>query len=328
MVKEMDNQKNSNKKVKQPQHKTYKKNIGGKIVNFDLDAPIEKFKDSENFGYPNQFGSNAEWERRKKELDNSEVGRPREREKINKGFSKPENIDALQKHDLSLFPIQIRIYKLPFDYKSMYYKFDKLKKPHYNDPIQASNYGLAAEENYILNQSPFKHLSELILECVRQYNFEILNYKVDRWKFTQSWLAYKSNGQEHKTHFHPNSIISGILFFHEEQDNSDVQYYNEICAHMPPTLFYENGEETEQFFVPLTDGPNNTLPRVPPTSQFNKYGRYFEMPYSPGQLILFPSTLFHGVPINTTNLIRKSLSMNIVPEYGVGDKDDMTELLF
>ena len=66
----MDNQKNSNKKVKQPQHKTYKKNIGGKIVNFDLDAPIEKFKDSENFGYPNQFGSNAEWERRKKELDN------------------------------------------------------------------------------------------------------------------------------------------------------------------------------------------------------------------------------------------------------------------
>ena len=126
----------------------------------------------------------------------------------------------------------------------MYYKFDKLKKPHYNDPIQASNYGLAAEENYILNQSPFKHLSELILECVRQYNFEILNYKVDRWKFTQSWLAYKSNGQEHKTHFHPNSIISGILFFHEEHDNSDVQYYNEICAHMPPTLFYENGEET------------------------------------------------------------------------------------
>ena len=47
----------------------------------------------------------------------------------------------------------------------MYYKFDKLKKPHYNDPIQASNYGLAAEENYILNQSPFKHLSELISDA-------------------------------------------------------------------------------------------------------------------------------------------------------------------
>jgi len=251
------------------------------------------------------------------------------------GFEEFKTDDVIERYDISLFPTQIGIHSLPFDYKSMYYNFDKIKKPPYNDPIQATSYGLAAEENYILNQSPFKHLSEVILGCAKKYNDDILNYQVDEWKFTQSWLAYKGNGHMHKKHKHPNSIISGILFFHEEQDTNDVEYFEEICRSMPPTRFFETGrDEHQDLLVPFRDSLDQSTiynPEGKPEKsnfKYYMYGRFFDVPYIPGNLVLFPSTLYHGVSTNTTNLLRKSLSMNIVPKYGLGDRDTMTEVLF
>ena len=53
----------------------------------------------------------------------------------------------------------------------------------------------------------------------------------------------------------------------------------------------------------------------------------FIIPFDVGKFILFPSSLHHGVPINDTDEVRKSVSMNIIPKSGVGTKRGLSELL-
>ena len=45
-------------------------------------------------------------------------------------------------------------------------------------------------------------------------------------------------------------------------------------------------------------------------------------------IILFPSSLLHSVPLNTTDSIRKSLAFNAVPKTGLGTESSLNELKF
>ena len=54
----------------------------------------------------------------------------------------------------------------------------------------------------------------------------------------------------------------------------------------------------------------------------------FSIPFEVGKFILFPSYFQHSVPENKTKIVRKSVSMNIVPKGRLGDKTSLTELLF
>ena len=46
----------------------------------------------------------------------------------------------------------------------------------------------------------------------------------------------------------------------------------------------------------------------------------FSIPFEVGKFVLFPSYFQHSVPENKTKIVRKSVSMNIVPKGGLGDK--------
>ena len=54
----------------------------------------------------------------------------------------------------------------------------------------------------------------------------------------------------------------------------------------------------------------------------------FAVNYTPGMLLLFPSYLFHSVPINNTKNIRSSLAFNVVPKSNLGSEENLTELRF
>ena len=52
----------------------------------------------------------------------------------------------------------------------------------------------------------------------------------------------------------------------------------------------------------------------------------FMLPCKPGDLILFPSSLRHSVPINTTNKNRISLSFNTFVSDTLGSENELTHL--
>lgn len=52
----------------------------------------------------------------------------------------------------------------------------------------------------------------------------------------------------------------------------------------------------------------------------------FLLPIKSGELILFPSTLKHSVPINTSNKNRISLSFNTFVSDKLGSEIELTEL--
>jgi len=248
------------------------------------------------------------------------------------------NIDDVVKTELNLFPTPVSMYKLPFDYKTTYKFIDEEPLPYVidrsSDPGPANSTsnsntfygayrgpaGISTEYSSIMNKPELGELSKFILECVVDYNNKKLGYHVNEWKFSQTWTSYKATGQQHITHYHPNSVLSGIFYFSEKQDEIS-EYYTNLWKYMPPLIFvkyWNNFDEigqagvTSMIHVPIREEMRN-----------NEYA----IPFEPNKLILFPSWLSHYVPVNDTLLIRKSVSLNIVPTNRLGDPHTMTELL-
>ena len=230
------------------------------------------------------------------------------------------NIGDVVKTELNLFSTPISMYKLPFDYKTTYKFIDEEPLPYAVDEDD-EKYGVSTMHDYIMNKPELGELSKFILECVVDYNNRKLGYNVKEWKFSQTWSSYKATGQRHLMHYHPNSVISGIFYFSEKQDEIS-EYYTNQWKFMPPVIFVnhwnkfdELGEEagvTSMIHIPIRDGMRN-----------NEYA----IPFEPNKLILFPSWLGHRVPVNNTLMIRKSVSLNIVPTRALGNRQQMTELL-
>jgi len=208
-------------------------------------------------------------------------------------------------HDMNLFPTPIRLISLPAKYAEVCSFFDEQK--HYPTGKNASLYGSHSENTYILDEPECKDLKKYILEQVKKYNDESLGYDVDEWIFSQTWISHKEPGESHIPHTHPNSVISGVFFY-----GGAVKKSSSIEFHPPGAFASYNTFSIEKKF-------NEKNPNT---------WKSFSISFDVGKFILFPSFLQHGVPKNETNMVRKSISMNIVPKGGVGEKRSLTELLF
>ena len=208
---------------------------------------------------------------------------------------------------MDLFPIPLFITSIPPNLSSIVPFFNQQKM---GGNEGANNiYGIKSLNSYILNEPECLELSQFIISQTKIYSNQILNYNYPSYKFTQSWLSYKRPKESHIQHSHPNSIISGVL------------YYGEYSKLSPSIVFHKNtsfpsNTNSIQIKYKSTDSPS-------PYSSEN----IFYNP-NPGDLILFPSYLQHSVPTNTSDKIRKSLAFNIVPTEGLGDEESLTELKF
>ena len=164
-------------------------------------------------------------------------------------------------------------------------------------------YGTNSLNTYILNDDKCKELRSFILEMALNFGKE-LGYICDEYKITQSWITHKYPNQSHAPHSHSNSLFSGV-FYYGSQFKSD-------CSSIK---FHKPGSNHQDIAHPNTE---NSLFLTETVSY---------LPTS-GDLLIFPSTLVHSVPKNTTNEIRKSLAFNIVPKNGLGHETTLTELKF
>ena len=210
-------------------------------------------------------------------------------------------------YDLNLFPIPIRIVKIPQEYSTVCSFFDE----QVHNPDTGGNsvdYGSHSSNSYILNEPECKNLANYILKKVKDYNDKILGYDVKKWQFSQTWVSHKAPGQQHIPHTHPNSVISGVFFYGEVVEKTEA-------------LIFQS---------PFTGGiRQNSLSVEKPYNKDNpNTWSGFQIAFEPGNMVLFPSWFSHSVPTNKTELVRKSVSMNIIPMGGVGDRKSLTELLF
>ena len=115
--------------------------------------------------------------------------------------------------------------------------------------------------------------------------------------------------QQHVKHFHPHSLISGVLFFGETSNST-------------PALKFHRSDE---FSKHQTGHKYNNHTSIENIALINQE---FSLPYELNSLVLFPSILEHSVPKNVSHTPRKSLAFNIVPAEGFGTEETLTELKF
>jgi len=214
--------------------------------------------------------------------------------------NKPLNFEILE-----LFPTPVFTTTLPNQYAGVTEWFFKQKmRGDKNDVI---NYGDRSDNSYILDEPECKDFKPFVLGLAKTYG-DMLGYDYESYRFGQSWLSYKHPGQHHTQHTHPNSLISGVFYFGQPE------------------------EKTPAIRLHQMSGGFNTSYISPKKVQDKRNLKYaweqFDIEFTPGLLLLFPSYLHHSVPLNKTNSTRCSLAFNVVPEVGFGVEGSLTELKF
>ena len=205
-----------------------------------------------------------------------------------------------------LFPIPILNCSLPISLSNIIPWLDSQPMETPN-PLGKGHYGTTSKNTYILDDDTCTEIRNFILEKALVLG-KSLGYECTEYRMTQSWITHKKPTQSHHPHSHSNSILSGV-FFYGSSFKSDC---SAIIFHHPET------RTQGQISIPK----NPELAPTPYSSETNAYKP------TPGDLIIFPSTLSHSVPENTTNEVRKSLAFNIIPKEGLGEKTALNQLKF
>lgn len=156
-------------------------------------------------------------------------------------------------------------------------------------------------DTYILNNKKLKNLKEDLTFMLNDYFNKIICPKDDVFPYiTQSWLNWTSSKEYHHQHFHPNSILSGVLYINADANNDNIDFI---------------------------DGTYDAIkfePRPDKLNPFNGKGATFRV--ETGMVILFPSKLNHSVVIKKGENVRVSLAFNSFVKGTLGDLRFLTEL--
>ncbi len=210
---------------------------------------------------------------------------------------------------IELFPTPVFTTQLPesFGYLTEFFYKQEMKGSSEESGVDVSNYGDRSSNSYLLDEPECKGLKTFILGVAKTYG-DMLAYDYKSYRFGQSWLSYKHPGQHHTQHTHPNSLISGVFYFGQPEEKTPAIRLHKMMG----------GFNTSYISPKRVDDKRNL-----------KYAwEHFDLQFTPGLFILFPSHLHHSVPLNKTNTTRCSIAFNIVPEVGFGEEGSLTELKF
>ena len=193
---------------------------------------------------------------------------------------------------IQLFPTPLLIipYKESIDKELGY-----LKTLSYREQEGNGNY--RSDDSYLLRSEEFKNIKIFLGEAVDKFTTNILNSK-QRLVITQCWANRNPKGSRHHEHVHPNSIVSGVMYF-------------QINEKSPPIQFSKSTQ----------DGM-----KLDPIKFTHINSESFMLPCKPGELILFPSSLKHSVPINQGDEDRISVSFNTFCIDAIGSEQSLTHL--
>ena len=199
---------------------------------------------------------------------------------------------------IQLFPTPLLICPYPFGYEK---ELEWIKNQECNrkNDTQTIHYNRQSKDTFILDNPELSKIRTFIETKLNQYVVKIYNSS-DKLVITQSWLNKSGKGESHHLHHHPNSMISGV-------------WYPVIHEKLPPIEFHKH--QTRDISLGIEKHNN-----------FNS--ETFLLPLKAGELILFPSYLYHMVQPNQSHDERISLSFNTWPKGDMGSIDSLTYLPF
>ena len=164
------------------------------------------------------------------------------------------------------------------------------------------------EFNYILSHGDsisqranalvnLNNLRKWIESKINIYCLDILKLKDVEPYITQSWVNFQKTGKDLHWHSHPNSFISGVFYFQDEQSSIVFRNFQNIF---------------------------NVLPKFKERNLFN--GDSISYTTKKNSLILFPSSLWHKTNINNKKETRISLSFNTWLKGDLGDESQLNKL--
>ena len=141
----------------------------------------------------------------------------------------------------------------------------------------------ASPNKNVLAHDELKDLQTIIQQHLDNYFKAVYNTsnKV-ALQITQSWLTLSRKGESHHSHTHPNSVVSGVLYVNVA-GNDGINFYR--------------NEENLWFELEPSE-----------TNYYNSYK--IHVATKVGDLVLFPSSVKHGVNKVTEDIRRVSLSFN------------------
>ena len=157
-----------------------------------------------------------------------------------------------------------------------------------------------SNDNYVLEHKALKNLKKDIQTKVMDYFDKVVCTNNITPYITQSWINYTESDQFHHRHSHPNSLVSGIFYINADKNVDSVTFYKGYLDHR----------------IKLDVTKYNIFSSSSCT-----------FPVETGNILLFRSSLEHGVDKKKGNNIRSSLSFNIFIKGTVGHKEELTELI-
>ena len=169
------------------------------------------------------------------------------------------------------------------------------KETHKNDGNITSN------DNYVLENKTLKNLKEDLQKRVIDYFDKVVCTSNSIIPYiTQSWINYTETNQFHHRHFHSNSYVSGVFYIDAQKEVDSI-------------TFYRPGEIQKTIVLSVAQ-----------YNQFNSTN--WGCSIQTGDVVLFPSSLHHGVQKKKGNNIRISLSFNVFFKGTIGKGRSLTEL--
>ena len=193
---------------------------------------------------------------------------------------------------LQIFPIPVLITKYEHSIED---EFKFIEKLRYIE--QKENGNFKSDDTYLLKHKELALIKNFIYESLNKYTQQIWMTK-QKLVVTQCWTNRNPPHSKHHEHVHPNSIVSGVFYFKQSKT-------------LPPIQF----SKATQDGVKLNPEKYN---------QFN--AETFLLPMVDGELVLFPSSLRHSVPLNHGNDTRYSMSFNTFCIEELGSKETLTHL--
>ena len=199
----------------------------------------------------------------------------------------------------NIFPTPIYTTKIDRGFTKQELNFVEQQKKHCTN-----NQGnINTKDNYILNRKEFKNIKKFLDKHCKDYLDTIICPKNNiELYITQSWLNYTEANQYHHRHEHPNSVISGVLYFDSDIKNDKILFshskgYQQIKPEIDKEKF--NLWNSETWFFPVETG----------------------------NLFMFPSSTTHQVETKKGNNTRISLAFNTFYKGSVGSNTQLTELI-
>ena len=193
---------------------------------------------------------------------------------------------------LQIFPIPLLIRKYE---NSIDDEFKFIKNLRYIE--QKENLNFKSDDTYLLKHKELSKIKDFICESLNKYTKNILHTK-QQLVVTQAWTNRNPPYSKHHEHVHPNSILSGVFYFRQSKTLPPIQFNKSVQDSIKLTPEKYNVLNSESFLLPMTDG----------------------------ELVLFPSSLRHSVPINKSNEERYSMSFNTFCIDELGSRDSLTHL--